>query len=659
VSQERVLRTLLSLGLTEMDAKVYIFLAKKGMQKALEISRTLKMNKEQLYRSLKKLQSRGLVTATLEHPARFSAIPIEKVLDLFIKAKMEEAQEIQRDRNEILSIFNSMSLVENDEAARFTVLEGRNIIYSRIQQMMRETKNRLSTISSVSGLMQAYQFGLFDSSGYPSKAKIKFRFLTELSKENLCAAKTILKEMTKAKLNFEGRNPDRGLRLFPRMVIRDQEEVMFFISPNTGNVANEKENSCLWTNSKALTQAFTAIFEDLWDNAVEIKQKILEIETGELSPETQIITDAEEAKKKFDEILSLAKREITVMTSSDGLVQLAEKLPQVQEWTRKGVSLRLMAPITKENFKAAKQLSKACSVKHVSFSYFPTTIVDGKHVFQGLTHQSEKGRSAAGTPSENNFYTNNAEQVKRIEIMLNTIWENASSPSYAINSPLELSTSAVTPPGAINEFVTKMKNASPDSLPKGYVTCGLAVIHPPRHLDIPAVVIRIFKYDNKSTFGEGNTMDVRLRLKTKKGYTLVPVAAVNTNPKAVIPERAIMAGSPASKNYHLVKSEQLQVRREGNTIFGGWTFQIPLPPTRQSLSPAALLIEGFGEPRHSVTVSSTPSGYRIISECDVLDAFVTFIDPRWKYAGPGSHGQIGFNSTMMVVAPATKETRTP
>jgi len=119
----------------------------------------------------------------------------------------------------------------------------------------------------------------------------------------------------------------------------------------------------------------------------------------------------------------------------------------------------------------------------------------------------------------------------------------------------------------------------------------------------------------------------------------------------VVPEKVILAGSPAADNYHLVKTEQLQVWRRGNTIFGGWTFPIPLPPTKQILPPAALLIEGFGEQRHSKIVSRSPSGFVLNSEFDVLDAFVTFIDPSWKYAGLGSQGQVCLNYTMTAVPP--------
>ena len=86
----------MDLGLKKLDAKVYIMLSKKGPQRAKEIARLLKVRKQQLYPSLKNLQSKSLVTSTLEHPARFAAVKFDKALDLLAKVKIEEAKMIQQ-----------------------------------------------------------------------------------------------------------------------------------------------------------------------------------------------------------------------------------------------------------------------------------------------------------------------------------------------------------------------------------------------------------------------------------------------------------------------------------------------------------------------------------------------------------------------------------
>jgi hypothetical protein len=50
------------------------------------------------------------VKATPEHPALFSATPLEKILDALIKSKTEEAQSIQHSKQELLSIWQSMTI---------------------------------------------------------------------------------------------------------------------------------------------------------------------------------------------------------------------------------------------------------------------------------------------------------------------------------------------------------------------------------------------------------------------------------------------------------------------------------------------------------------------------------------------------------------------
>jgi sugar-specific transcriptional regulator TrmB len=108
LSHERVLKALVGLGLSEIEAEVYIFLATKGPQKARNIMVALKFCHPQLYRSLKNLGEKGIVSTTLEQPVKFSAIPFDKLLDMLIKTHLKEAQDMEQNREEILSDWYSM-----------------------------------------------------------------------------------------------------------------------------------------------------------------------------------------------------------------------------------------------------------------------------------------------------------------------------------------------------------------------------------------------------------------------------------------------------------------------------------------------------------------------------------------------------------------------
>ena len=93
----------MSLGLKQSDAEVFICLAEEGPRKAREISESLKTQEHFVYRSLRNLRNRKIVNASPEHPAEFSAIPFEKALEALLKARYEETQNIEQERDKILS----------------------------------------------------------------------------------------------------------------------------------------------------------------------------------------------------------------------------------------------------------------------------------------------------------------------------------------------------------------------------------------------------------------------------------------------------------------------------------------------------------------------------------------------------------------------------
>jgi sugar-specific transcriptional regulator TrmB len=668
VSQEKVLKTLSGLGLTRLDSKVYIYLAKKGPQKGGEIVKALKVQKPQLYRSLKNLQGKAIVSATIERPARFSAVPFESVLDLFIRAKLEEAQNIQTEKNKLLSSWQTIQASETpDVSARFMVIEGRNIIYSRIKQMINEAKNQLSLISTVTGLVRADRFGLLDS-GFkrPRLSNVQFRLLTHITEENANLMQALLEETPKTELRFEIRNPDLGLGLFPQMVIRDEEEVMFFINPKVDSALPEQDNLCLWTNCKSLIRSFLAMFEELWRNSTNIEKKIAELKTGKATPKTYLISDPETIKKKFNEIQQSAQNEILILTSSKGLVDQSKEVSQLKKLTEGSISIKIMAPIVKENWKAMEQLSKVCDVRHVPLQYWRTTIVDGKYILQFKTLSSVR-KEPGPTDLESAFYSDDLKWVETLRSALLDIWASAQPPSAKTlesiigpyNSPIfplpkkDLRSRTfckvidLKPPRTIKEkdLLNKIIHAK-KIVPKdpnkdisaGYGSYGLGIIHLPNQFNLPNMLIQAYRHDKQSSFGEEDTVIVYLWLETPHGYAYVPVSVAGDNPNGRNAWLLIMKDTPAERNIHILKRDQIQVRVHGNTLFAGWTVPIPLLPKEYVLPPACMIIEGYGEARTTGYTLMFPNGMKCEMEDLSFDAFVTFIHPATKYSAPGTDG---------------------
>jgi sugar-specific transcriptional regulator TrmB len=103
-----VLKTLESFGLSRMDAEVYVYLAKKGPKKGRDLANALQVTKQHLYPSLKNLKNKGAVTSSLERPALFSAVAFEKVVELLITIKVEQAKAVKETKKELMDSWRSI-----------------------------------------------------------------------------------------------------------------------------------------------------------------------------------------------------------------------------------------------------------------------------------------------------------------------------------------------------------------------------------------------------------------------------------------------------------------------------------------------------------------------------------------------------------------------
>jgi len=104
MSLERVIKALIGLGLSRSDAEIYVYLAKKGPDKAVALAVALNYNRKKLYTSLKTLRTKGLVT---KDRTIFSALPFEEALELLIKRKKEQTEVLQEIKKELLTTWKS------------------------------------------------------------------------------------------------------------------------------------------------------------------------------------------------------------------------------------------------------------------------------------------------------------------------------------------------------------------------------------------------------------------------------------------------------------------------------------------------------------------------------------------------------------------------
>jgi sugar-specific transcriptional regulator TrmB len=90
---EKSVQTLIRLGLSGNQAKVYLSLVDSGYASVSQIKDYSKIGREEVYRKLVELRKLGLVEFCLEKKALYNAIPLELAAKILLKDKSDELSE--------------------------------------------------------------------------------------------------------------------------------------------------------------------------------------------------------------------------------------------------------------------------------------------------------------------------------------------------------------------------------------------------------------------------------------------------------------------------------------------------------------------------------------------------------------------------------------
>ncbi len=103
------------------------------------------------------------------------------------------------------------------------------------------------------------------------------RVILQVDKENLDETQSLNRSVQRKHLVVEMRHLDLERSFIPRLVLRDEEEAVFFLTPRRLLMLG-KEETGLWTNSKAVVFSLKALFEELWQDAQPLSERIKELQ---------------------------------------------------------------------------------------------------------------------------------------------------------------------------------------------------------------------------------------------------------------------------------------------------------------------------------------------------------------------------------------------
>jgi sugar-specific transcriptional regulator TrmB len=251
--------TLSRFGLLKNEIKVYLYLARSGAKKASEIAESISLHRTETYRILRDLEKKGILFSVFEKPLKFTAVPLDKAIDLLVDAQKMRIKLLEKEKENLVELWLSIPQqhVEKEKKELFQMLQGEQQVALKADELLEKTKKEIQIFAPDYYLSQLYYADFTDK--LKSKlGKLDITLLVEDSPKSAFFMEQIQWPKEKCRM-VKTQN-------LPCFMISDQTELLIaFHETHDSQVSVKKKDktAAIWTNYKAFVWTLQMLFSKL------------------------------------------------------------------------------------------------------------------------------------------------------------------------------------------------------------------------------------------------------------------------------------------------------------------------------------------------------------------------------------------------------------
>ncbi len=257
-----------SLGLSGHQAKIYMAVVRLHTATAGNVAKAAGLRREDVYRSLPRLEKLGLVERTLGSPSKIRATPAENALAFLIQREKEAMDQRLTDlmvktQTFLKSLEIEGKYLESDaEVDTFSLISDKEAIMAKIDSMLRNCL-KTATIVDSRGQLSQILFEFSDVLKNAMKRDVHVQMITELPEERDPLINAWEDQVSPtASLNLDYVDDIRG-----HYLLTDDREALI----STGIDSARGEGPRLWTNSASLISLLNSNFKELSRSSADWK----------------------------------------------------------------------------------------------------------------------------------------------------------------------------------------------------------------------------------------------------------------------------------------------------------------------------------------------------------------------------------------------------
>jgi len=243
-------------GLEKLDSSIYLALLEFGTCTMSELATKLEVDRGRIYRSIEKLDRLGIVILSASKVTRCEALAPEKAFRKLIDKKQAQVNKLRsildKVTNELEQITRPQEL---PKIPNFSIIEGRNIIYTRIGKLIQEASNEVYLITTTDDFLMMLHTAIPEKIKIAKNNHVQMKIL--LDSENI--------DLSKFSNTFDASNIRIGnLPSKSRIIVEKEKQVMMSGIIKNSQTLNEESESILHSNSYEMTTNMFSSCNQLW-----------------------------------------------------------------------------------------------------------------------------------------------------------------------------------------------------------------------------------------------------------------------------------------------------------------------------------------------------------------------------------------------------------
>ncbi len=291
-----LLDQLVAHGVPDRSARIYLAACRDGPQTASALARASGLDRMQAYRSIRGLESAGLLRGVAGRPMRFAALAPAELVDGWIRSSGELLKRLEADRERLLDEWNDeLTRPDPREPRKFAILEGRATIQGWLRRQIGSARREILLVAGSATLARAIDGGIDRALAEAHRRGVRIRLVAPIGGASVKDAKL-----------FEGFTElhHTSETVTSRTVVIDRDLTLVYVSGEEGFGSSDAVQVALWSNAPSFVGLAREYHHRLWSRSVPAESRFVELENP---PRAELAVTPGNGSEPFDRLREIAE----------------------------------------------------------------------------------------------------------------------------------------------------------------------------------------------------------------------------------------------------------------------------------------------------------------------------------------------------------------